>query len=208
VSDLRPLRLLVYDATWARGTARSLLQSGLTSSWIAGGALYAALGRLDERKGAGSWAEALSWLASVRAEHPIQEIQFWGHGRWGRAFIGADVLDEGSLSSSHAHHDALARVRDRLAPNALWWFRTCETFGTRTGHAFATSWTRFFRARAAGHTYVIGPWQSGLHSLGPGEEPSWSEHEGLDAQTKRAVMSSPSAPRTITCLHGAIPAGW
>jgi hypothetical protein len=210
VSDVKPLRLMVFDATWARGSERSLMQSGLTSSWFAGGALYAALGRLDERTGATSWAQALDWLGSVQPGRPISEIQFWGHGRFGRAFIGSDVLDKDALVPTHRLHDALARVRDRLAPDALWWFRTCETFGTQAGHEFATSWTRFFRARAAGHTYVIGPWQSGLHSLAPGAVPTWSITEGLgdDVNRRSALMSSARAPHTITCLHGAVPAGW
>jgi hypothetical protein len=208
VGDWRPLRLLIYDATWARGSVRSALQVGLTSSWVAGGALYAALGRLDERTGATSWAQALDWLATVGAGRPIEEIQYWGHGRWGRVFIGPEPLDVDALAPGHALRDKLARVRDRLTPDALWWFRTCETFGTRAGHTFATEWTRFFGARAAGHTYVIGPWQSGLHSLRPGEAPTWSVDEGLVPGAKAARMSSPDAPHTISCLHGAVPAGW
>ena len=36
------------------------------------------------------------------------------------------------------------------------------------GHDFARAWTDFFGSRAAGHTFIIGYWQSGLHTLAPG----------------------------------------
>ncbi len=195
---------MVYDATWV-GRAS---QVGLTSSWIAGGALYRALGRLDHVYGARSWEDALAWLCSVEPSRPISEVQYWGHGRFGRALIARDVLDKRALDDpAHPRHDDLAALRDRLTGDALVWFRTCETFGRPEGHAFAAAWTRFFERRAAGHTYVIGPFQSGLHSLSPGQAPSWSVDEGVGEDGK-ALMSSPGAPHTITCLHGAVPAGW
>ena len=196
------MRLMIYDATFhGRWT-----QAGLTSSWIAGSALYRALGRLDATHGARSWADALAWAARFDS---IRELQYWGHGRWGRAFIAADALDLDALVLGHPLHDALARVRDRMTPDALVWFRTCETFGRAAGHAFATSWTRFFQRRAAGHTYVIGPFQSGLHSLSPGALPTWSVDEGVGGgDDDHALMSRAGAPNTITCLHGAVPDGW
>jgi hypothetical protein len=218
--DARPLRLLVYDRTWQH--KRWLRQVGLTSSWIGGGALYRAMNRLDHVCGVTSWREAVDWLTAVEPGARIGEIQFWGHGKWGQAYVGAeDILDVGALQSGHALYDGLARVRDRLtrdadsSPRVRWWFRTCETFGTDVGHDFAQRWTRFFDAPAAGHTYVIGPWQSGLHSLAPGATPTWSVSEGLPdppldkkGEKKHALMSTRRAPNTITCLHGAVPAGF
>lgn len=208
-STPRPLRLMVYDTT---GVGRPWLQAGLTASWVAGGALYRALGRLDAVRGVTSWTDALRWLCSVEPRRAIGEVQYWGHGRWGRAFVGREQLDVGALQAGHALHADLLALRARLAgPDALIWFRTCETFGRAAGHRFATSWTRFFGCRAAGHTYVIGPLQSGLHALGPGDTPSWPEDEGLPQgvqQPRSALMSHAAAPRTITCLHGSVPAGW
>ncbi len=200
------LRLMIYDRT----CPRPRFLPGLSQVWGAGRHLYRALGRLDGSHGAASWAEALDWLAAVQPGARIQEIQFWGHGRWGLARIGSEPLDASALASGHPHHDRLARVRDRLQPDgALWWFRTCETFGTRAGHQFARAWTRFHRCRAAGHTYIIGGWQSGLHSLAPDAEPTWSTDEGLDpADPSRALWSGPRAPNTITFLHGQIPEGF
>lgn len=201
---------MVYDATWAG--RRRFMQTVLTSSWVAGGALYRAMGRLDAVYGARSWTDALAWLCSVEPGRPIAEVQYWGHGRWGRLYVADEVLDERALVDGHPRHDDLLALRARLAgPGSLFWFRTCETFGREAGHSFATSWTRFFGCRAAGHTYVIGPFQSGLHSLSPGQTPTWSTREGLPDgvdEPKLALMSRATAPNTITCLHGQIPEGW
>jgi hypothetical protein len=76
------------------------------------------------------------------------------------------------------------------------------------GHAFARAWTRYFQCRAAGHTYVIGPFQSGLHCLAPGAEPDWPTTEGLptdEPHARAALWSTPFAPNTITCFHGTVP---
>lgn len=187
---------------------------GLTHSWRVGGLLYGALGRLDHWKGFSDWRSALSWLAGHRPTEPIGEIQFWGHGKWGAAKIDSEALSIESLDRDHAHHDALAAIRERMAgaERPLWWFRTCETFGAKDGHAFARAWTDFFDARAAGHTYIIGPYQSGLHTLAPGQRPPWSVHEGLAEGTPteptRARWSTRREPNTITCLHGEIPPGF
>jgi hypothetical protein len=204
------MRLLVYDATWL---GRAWVQPGLTSSWIVGGALYRGLGRIDASYGATSWEDALAWLCSVEPSKKVDEIQFWGHGTWGRVLIGRDRLDADAVKDrSHSRHGDLKALRERLTgPQALMWFRSCETFGREAGHHFASAWTRFFGCRVAGYTYVIGPWQSGLHSLAPGQTPSWSVAEGLPvdvAEPRHARMSGPLEPNTISCLHGRIPDGF
>jgi hypothetical protein len=205
----RALRLMVFDRTCrGRGFA-----PGLSHAWVAGSGLYRGLGRLDASLGAGSWAEALDWLGSHRPDAPIAEVQFWGHGRWGEARIAEDRLDARVLQPDHPLRPALDRVRGRMRSGSegLWWFRTCETFGTATGQAFAQAWTRFLGCRAAGHTYVIGFWQSGLHSILPGQRPTWAAEEGVpggDGARSMALRSHPGAPNTISCLHGQIPAGF
>ena len=206
------LRLMVYDRTFV---GRPGTQHGLTASWIGGALLYRGLGRFDHTYGASSWADALAWLALVGGSAPVAEIQFWGHGRAGCAFIARDRLDAAAVTSlEHPLHAPLLAVSARLSgPHALWWFRTCESFGTARGHTFARAWTSFFGCRAAGHTYVIGPLQSGLHTLAPREIPRWSITEGQRPGAPAdgsgtALMSSWGAPHTITCLHGSIPAGY
>jgi hypothetical protein len=207
MADARPLRLLLYDDT-CRG--RSPLVPGLTHSWIAGWFLYRGLGRLDRAQGARSWEEGLRWLATVEPGRAIEQIQFWGHGKWGNARIDGEKLDVSALWPGHEYHHLLATIRDRLVgPDALWWFRTCETFGAEAGQRFAREWTDFFNCRAAGHTYIIGPWQSGLHCLRPGEVPDWSVWEGIDEGTPeepvKALWSTANAPNTLSCLGNSHP---
>lgn len=201
-STQSPLRLLIFDDT-CRG--RPLLP-GLSHAWKAGRHLYGALGRLDAGHPSHSWADALDWLGTFRLGAAIAEIQFWGHGRWGEARIGGEVLDASALIEGHPLVGRLARIRARLLPGgeALWWFRTCETFGTGKGHDFARAWTRFFGCRAAGHTHMIGVWQSGLHTLLPGAQPDWPVDEGL-TPTGAPAPSRPGLPHTISFLHGRIP---
>jgi len=214
-SERPGLRLMIYDATerrWGRLINLSMI-------WRIGGRLYRLLGRLDHYHGATNWQDALSWLGRIASSQPISEIQFWGHGRWGRALISQEVLDISCLDSRHRLHEHLDTLRRRLVPSgpdaahpALWWFRTCETFGANDGLAFAQAWSGFFGCRTAGHTHVIGFYQSGLHSLGPGEIPNWSPSEGIvegDARNpKRAAKSGRAVPNTISCLWGRIPDGW
>lgn len=243
---MRPLRVMIYDATWVGSKPD---QWFLTTSWVLGGVLYRLLGRIDAVYGATSWPDALAWLGSVEAGRPISQVQYWGHGTRGRVLIARDPLDRRVLEDDdHVLASALRTARDRLTPDALVWFRTCLAFGGARGHAFASACARFFHCRVAGHTYVIGPLQSGLHTLAPGEVPSWPVDEGTakgdeprsawqrlyDAWLRAraslfggraarnararapsssegsepALMSSRNAPRTITCLDGAIPEGW
>jgi hypothetical protein len=189
---------MIYDRT-CRGPGPL---PGLSTTWWLGGHLYRALGRLDAWAGFDRWADALGWLSdqSLRRGRPIGEIQYWGHGHPGLVRMAKERLDLSALEEGHPLFQPLCRVRDRLAPGggALFWFRTCETFAGAEGHAFARRWTRFFGARAAGHTFIIGPWQSGLHQLAPGQEPDWPADEGGH------VWSSPRAPSTITFLHGKV----
>lgn len=204
MSSSEPLRLLVYDATQRARPPRAL---GL--SWQVGSYLYRGLGRIDAALGARSFDEAFTWLASYERERPITELQFWGHGKWGRALIDRESFDRRALSARHALHDPLRAFRERLSDGALVWFRTCETLGAEAGHSFASALSDFLGASVAGHTFVIGFFQSGLHRLRPGARPNWSTSEGLSRGTPQAPEaafdSSPEQPNTITCLTGRIP---
>ncbi len=204
----RPLRLAVFDRTCVATGWRP----GLTSAWRAGTVLYRRLGRVDASYGATSWADALAWLATFRRDRTIAEIQYWGHGKWGHVLVDRDVLGASALATGHALYAKLEAVRERLAPDALVWLRTCETFGAAAGHDFARRLSDFTGARVAGHTFVIGVLQSGLHGLRPGAKPDWPLDEGLAEGTpdapKRAHTSMPDRPHTITCFTGAVPPEW
>lgn len=204
------VRVLLFDPTCLRARGKP----GLSKFWHAGSALYGPiLHRVDAIRAATSWAEALAWLARVRPNEPIDEIQYWGHAKWGQVFIDDDALTTVATARGDRHHDALRAVAQRMrGPESLVWFRSCELFGADAGHDFARRFSDFFRCRVAGHTRVIGFWQSGLHSIAPGEAPSWSASEGLAEGTPshpvRATGSRPWLPNTIQCLQGTIPRGW
>jgi hypothetical protein len=203
----RGLRLIVYDKSCV-----GRFGFGLSRVWSAGRYLYAALGRSDGAHGASSFEDAFGWLAEHRSDEPIAEVQFWAHGKWGRLFLEKDILDRGAFSPGHRLHGGLSALRERLLPDSLIWFRSCETFGASAGHDFARRLTDFLACPAAGHTFIIGYWQSGLHQLEPGQTPRWPATEGLAEgspdRPERAAWSSPGAPNTITCFTGRVPASY
>jgi hypothetical protein len=191
------MRLVVYDRTCG----------ALTRAWRSGSALYRRLGRIDTARGVASWDEALAYLAVVPR---IDELQYWGHGKWGAVLVDRQPLDARAFEPGHTWQPALRALR--LAPEAQVWFRTCETFGAAAGVRFAERAASFWGVRVAGHTHVIGFHQSGLHALAPGARADWSPDEGLASGTpeapERARGSRPWLPRTITCLHGNVPDAW
>jgi hypothetical protein len=194
-------RIVLYDRTCWTG------RRGLSPIWAAGSRMYRMLRRVERIEGVDSWAAALAYLGAQ--PELIDEIQFWGHGKWGCAMVGDDRFDVDALAR---HATALDAIRVRLAPNALLWFRTCETLGARPGQAFARRLADRMGARVAGHTYIIGYQQSGLHGLAPGMRPDWSEAEGLVEGTpdepRKAAWSRRGLPNTITALVGEVPAAW
>jgi hypothetical protein len=198
------LRLVLFDAT-----QRARKPAGLGLSWQLGSALYRGLGRVDAAHGARSLADAFDWLARYEPSRAIAEVQYWGHGKWGRVFIDRECLDRSALSPTHTLRPRLDALRQRLAPGALIWFRTCETLGAQSGQDFASALADFSGATVAGHTFVIGFFQSGLHSLAPGATPHWSNGEGLAEGSAenpiKARPSGPHQPNTITCFTGKIP---
>ena len=203
-------RLMVYDRTCV-GRRMPL---GLSTAWGAGSILYRGLGRIDATFGATSWGEALDWLATFEAPSLISEIQYWGHGRWGRVLIDKDIFDASALAAGHRLEPRVAAVRERLVPDgqALVWLRTCEAFGATAGLDFARRLADGLGARVAGHTHIIGALQSGLRGLRPGHTPTWSAEEGIaegtPADPKRAHESGLLRPNTITCFAGEVPADW
>lgn len=195
------MRLIIYDRTCiTRG-------NGLTTAWWAGSQLYRALGRADATFGAANWTEALAWLASFRSELLVSQIQYWGHGKWGRMMIGDHAFDARSLALP-----VIPRIRERLTSNALVWIRTCETFGADAGIDFAQRLAETLGVRVAGHTFIIGAIQSGLRALAPGKRPTWSRYEGLRAGTPAAPLaahgSSLCEVRTVHCLSRSFPERW
>lgn len=205
---MKPLRLMVYDRTCGGNGV------GLSTVWGCGARLYRGMRRHDASFGAASWSEALAWIAEHDPSRPIGEIQYWGHGKWGKVFIGRESLGAAELAVDHRHAEAMTRIRERLLPagQSLVWIRTCETFGADAGIDFAVRLSERLGARIAGHTYIIGVLQSGLRALAPGRRPTWSATEGLKEGTAAAPTtahdSSFGAPRTVHFMTNEIPRAW
>ncbi len=197
------LRLLIHDAT----CVGSGLLPGLSNAWSSGALLYRGLGRIDAYKGVRNWREALTFLTEYGGASPLAEVQYWGHGTFGKVWIAKDGLDRARLSSPELA-PLLDRLRDRLSAEALVWLRTCETMGGPSGHAFAKALASRLGCRVAGHTHVIGVLQSGLVALRPDAEPSWPLDMGLgpSGEAGHGLPSSPTEPSTVHFLTGRLPA--
>lgn len=187
------------------------IELGLTHSWWAGGKLFRLLRRFDHTRGFNNWPAALEWIANLEPEHSIKEIQFWGHGSPGRAWIHNRPLTASSFEHK-PHRDPLMRIKTRLTEDSLIWFRTCSTFAGTRGHAFAKTWADNLGCRIAAHTHIIGLWQGGLHSIKPNENPQWPDTEGIKDGTpdkiKSMLWSRPWTPNTIFGLRSTLPKGW
>jgi hypothetical protein len=209
-------RLMIYDNTTLEDGWDGFTEDGLGYSWFAGGRLYRFMRWIDKSKGVGSWSEALDWLIAEGKKKPISMVQYWGHGSWGRVWIGKEALSYKIAEQPSEVHDKWEELQKYLAEDAVIWFRTCQTFGGGSGHHFAKKFSTWMGCKVAAFTYNIGPFQSGLHSIGPGEEPSWSKTEGMelipgvdgaDGRFK-PIMGHFGAPNTVFCLKGSVPNGW
>jgi hypothetical protein len=124
--------------------------------------------------------------------------------------IGATSLRSDALRTSDSLASSVDALRDALAgPDALVWLRCCSAFGHH-GREFARRLADRLGCRVAGHTHIIGFFQSGTHSLAPGALPAWDLAEGVRFDAGKAIGalgSSPRAPNTITCLARDLPRG-
>lgn len=199
----KPLRLIVFDGSSV--TRRN--QPWLVGLWTVWARFLNCLGHIDAFKAAADWRSTFEWLNAVEPSRSIAAIQFWGHGKWGRALIGDDTLTLNIFSPGNPDRNMLQRLRSRFLPNSQtqFWFRTCETFGASAGVLFAKYWARFMSCRAVGHTHIIWLFQGGLSTVRSGEEPSWCASEGIAQGTPdrpaRSFWSKPWSPRTVSCFR-------
>ena len=219
-----PLSLVIFDATdtpsaaFARARARvttpdgrAIGSPGLSPIWRAGTVLHRLTRAADASLAATSWSEALLWAATTsRAQgRPIRSLQLWGHGGWGSMTIGGTTLDTAALAADHPLAAPLDALRDALdGPASLFWMRCCSAFGHSVGQRFAEALAVRLGCRVAGHTHIIGVFQSGAHSLRPGEKARWSVDEGVrkaNGQAVGALTSTWRAGNTVSCLALELP---
>lgn len=227
------LRLMIYDNTDVKSELRQLkallpndfldnfgvelddidfeIPIGLTHSWLVGGRLYEHFGAIDDCHGFSNWADALTWLVNYEPERKISQIQVWGHGSPGKSWIKGEPLHRMSVLKG-PHELSLRAVGERMTDDGVIWFRNCSVACGEAGRRFMRTWADELDVRIAAHTHVIGLFQSGLHTLGPGEEPKWPATEGINEGHPERVMSCrnsmPWSPNTIFMLKGSIPENW
>lgn len=181
-------RLIVFDAT----RKPSLLEEG----WTIGTVSMWMRERVDGMLGALSWREAFDWIRSRRRDQGlIQEVQFWGHGASGDAYINGQSL---------AHHIGM-NTQGLMNPEGLFWLRTCGSFHGRRGKLFAEKLSENLDCRVAGHTFKIGLLHSGLHLLAQGERAYWPEQEGEGKKEGTTAGSGLFKPNTIPFFVSTIP---
>ena len=198
------LDIMFYDnSSWAGDHLRF--------SWLTGGVFYKYFKSVEENSGFEDWESALKWLNYVQPNKKIKTIQFWGHGTPGRVWINGECLSVRSFLASSPERYLLSKLKERLTPDSTVWFRCCNLFAGKEGKLFAKSLANFLNCRVAGHTFIVHGWQGGLHTVKPGQDPSWSESEGIKIKkdgSKEMLWTAPWSPNTIFCLTNEIPEGW
>lgn len=185
-------KLIIADATRKKSWLDEIWVVAATWNWLRNDA-QGNLGAID-------WNEIVDWLLSRGEIEPITEIQYWGHGGPGYAHVGSKSINQ--------HMDRLFELRSVLAPDCLFWLRTCSSFRGEAGQEFARRLTDALGCRVAAHTYKIGfPYHSGLHSLMPGQDPYWPLREG-EKKNGTTKWSQPFAPNTINMFQGDLPEGY
>lgn len=196
--------VMFYDASQWAGTIQNF-------SFINGGKFYKMFRSVENHAGFESWQDAFTWLNEVEPEKKFDTIQFWGHGFPGGIAMNGEALKRSSLKPQSKYYALLKTLKSRLKPDSVIWLRTCTSFAGSIGKKFAQDLANFFGCTVAGHTFKIGPWQSGLHTLKPNETPYWNDTEGFTPNKEgllETAWSLPWSPNTIFCLTGKIPKNW
>jgi hypothetical protein len=186
------MRVAIYDKNPGAG----FQQWFLAFSWRIGCFLHKLFGKLDDYHGASSWEDAFQWLALQNG--PLTSVQFWGHGSPGTAWLAGKSVDRSFFKT----------LTGKMAPDGVFWFRTCSTFHGQAGYDFSKYLTTTLGCTAAGHTRTIGVLQSGLHTRKPGEEPRWPLAEADIASAFLLSIGWQWGNNTIFCLRATIPDGW
>lgn len=185
------MRVVVYDSSTHAGW--------VGNTWILGGRIYRAFGSVDVVIPVPDWS---TFFSSIHRLSGITDLQVWTHGAPGIVAIGGVAMD----SERFTDHNQLSDISCSMHPHGRFWLRTCSSFAGAPGHELASVLSEELGVKVVGHTYEINFFQSGLHSLYPGQAPYWSVKEGLG--NDRLLVSHPFARNTITCLNSNFPDAW
>ena len=89
---------MLYDRTCRGGRS-----PGLSHAWAAAARCITRSAASMAGMARRAWAEGLDWLLDASRDRPIAEIQFWGHGEWGGAWIEEELLTSTALSAGPLH---------------------------------------------------------------------------------------------------------
>ena len=163
-------RVFVYDKT----------QGWLTSSWWFGSLLRSMRPGKDIVLKVSSWDDMIAQLAALPAGS-VSRVEFWGHGISGGVKCGTEWAWGPTMQSKDPVRriaEVLAKVRHILAPDAVWWWRACNTFRGEAGRAFAKMCVTALGCRVAAFTRIIWWWQADLRIATPGADPDWDDSGG------------------------------
>lgn len=189
------MRVVVFDKNPGPGFDQWLLKT----CWLLACWFQKLVGWTDDYYGAESWLDAEQWL--IHREETLTSVQYWGHGSAGVVWLGQKPMPVWTLTN----------IRKRLCgPSAVVWFRCCSVFQGAKGQLFAKRALGELDCRVVAHTYSIGLWQPGGHSVRPSQpEPSWPVGEG--AELEGALWPDylrPWLPNTVFCFKTLVPPEW
>jgi len=184
------MKVTIYDKNPGPG----FMQWCLKTSWLLGCVFQKLIGVVDAYHGVASWAEAKTWLKS-RGE-PVTVLQYWGHGSPGTVWLAGNPIPTAEWLS----------LKPLLIPESLVWLRICSAFQGRVGQVFAKQMADGLGCTIGAHTYIIGLFQGGLHTMKPNSMPSWDAAEGTEVKWRPDFQ--PWLPHSILCLQWWIPKGW
>lgn len=185
------MRVTIFDRRPGQGLGQWLLMA----SWAVGCWLQKLFGLVDDFHGASSWEDALTWLDTRPGK--LTSVQYWGHGSPGGVWLADEPMP---------FHRLVATLQTKLDPRSIVWFRTCSTFQGDVGWAYSKGLADGLGCVVAGHTRIIGLWQSGLHTRRLGQPPSWPMNEGESTFPLAHLL--PMGNNCIFCLVTRIPDGW
>lgn len=185
------MRVTVYDKNPGAGFSQWFLKT----CWELACWFQKLVGAVDAYYGAKSWEDAQKWL--LEQKRPLTVIQYWGHGSPASVWLAQKLVPASEWLS----------LKPAVVPETLLWFRACSVFQNMSGQSFSQKLANGLGCTIAGHTFVIGPFQGGLHTRRPNTEPSWPFHEGT-LKSKWPDHLKWWNPNTIFCLRTKIPEGW
>lgn len=147
--------------------------------------------------GVASWHDGIDRiLDAVRPGTRLMELQIWGDGSPSMPAINGKAPPE-------MFWKELANL---VTPESIVWFRMCSVFYGEKGLRFAHNTALQLGCRVAGHSRIIGPWQSGLFRVTPGGTPSWADPERFENWMD--AKSGPFQQRTIACFRMSFHDSW